>query len=65
MQKDICNSCGYVYDPAVGIPEGGIDPGIPFEVLPDDWVCPNCGAKKTEFEPENSPMPGIVIPAGE
>jgi rubredoxin len=51
MQKYECGVCGYVYDPAKGDPDGGIAPGTPFESLPDDWVCPVCGASKSEFEP--------------
>ena len=45
-----CTVCGYVYDPALGDPDGGIKPGTPFEEVPDDWVCPMCGAAKSEFE---------------
>ncbi len=41
--------CGYVYDPAVGDPDGGIAPGSPFEDIPDDWRCPVCGATKASF----------------
>jgi flavin reductase (DIM6/NTAB) family NADH-FMN oxidoreductase RutF len=44
-----CTACGYVYDPAVGDPEHGIPPGTRFEDLPENWVCPVCGAKKTDF----------------
>jgi rubredoxin len=51
MVKFVCNACGYVYDPAVGDPDGGIAPGTPFEAIPDDWVCPFCGVKKSEFSP--------------
>jgi rubredoxin len=51
VQKYECSVCGYVYDPAKGDPDGGITPGTPFESLPDDWVCPVCGASKSEFEP--------------
>ena len=47
-----CSQCGYTYDPALGDPAGGIPPGTRFEDLPDDWVCPVCGAAKTEFQPE-------------
>ncbi len=47
-----CTVCGYVYDPEPGDPDGGINPGTPFEELPDDWVCPVCGASKSEFEKE-------------
>ncbi len=45
-----CKVCGYIYDPERGDPESGIPPGTPFEELPDDWVCPICGAGKKEFE---------------
>jgi rubredoxin len=50
MDKYKCAVCGYVYDPEVGDPDGGIAPGTAFEDLPDDWVCPICGAGKEEFE---------------
>ena len=49
MKKYTCNVCGYVYDPAKGDPDGGIAPGTPFEQIPDTWVCPVCGAPKSEF----------------
>ena len=45
-----CTVCGYIYDPELGDPDGGIKPGTPFEEIPDDWVCPLCGASKSEFE---------------
>lgn len=45
-----CTVCGYVYDPAVGDPDGGIKPGTAFEDIPADWVCPVCGAAKSEFK---------------
>jgi rubredoxin len=51
MRKYRCTVCGYEYDPAVGDPLSKIPPGTPFESLPDDWVCPMCGATKSEFEP--------------
>ncbi len=50
MAKYKCTVCGYVYDPELGDPDGNIKPGTPFEGLPDDWVCPVCGASKSEFE---------------
>ena len=50
--KYTCSVCGYVYDPDVGDPDNGIKPGTPFEKLPDDWVCPVCGAEKSKFEKE-------------
>lgn len=52
-EKYVCNVCGYVYDPAVGDPDGGVAPGTPFEDIPDDWVCPVCGAGKNEFEKQS------------
>lgn len=50
MKKYKCLMCGYVYDPAVGDPDDGVSPGTAFEDLPDDWVCPECGAAKDQFE---------------
>jgi len=50
MAKYECSVCGYIYDPEKGDPESGVNPGTPFEDLPDDWVCPICGAGKDEFE---------------
>ena len=46
----VCNLCGYEYDPKTGDIDAGIDPGIDFDDLPEDWVCPICGASKEEFE---------------
>ncbi|MCI6590647.1 MAG: rubredoxin [Lentisphaeraceae bacterium] len=40
--KYVCQVCGYVYDPAE-------NDGIPFEQLPEDWVCPTCGVGKSDF----------------
>ncbi len=45
-----CTVCGYIYDSAVGDPDGGIKPGTAFEDIPDGWVCPVCGAAKSQFE---------------
>jgi flavin reductase (DIM6/NTAB) family NADH-FMN oxidoreductase RutF/rubredoxin len=50
MAKYRCTICGYIYDPEKGDPETGIEPGTPFEKLPDSWVCPLCGAAKDLFE---------------
>ena len=44
-----CLVCGYVYDPERGDSFGGIDPDTSFEDLPEDWVCPECGAGKDMF----------------
>ena len=50
MEKYVCSVCGFVYDEAKGIPESGIALGSRWEDLPEDWVCPICGATKAEFE---------------
>lgn len=47
--KFVCDVCGWVYDPAVGDPDNGVAAGTPFVDVPDDWVCPECGAGKSEF----------------
>jgi len=50
MAKYECEICGYVYKPELGEPDHGVNPGTPFEELPDDWECPLCGASKDAFE---------------
>lgn len=52
--KYVCKVCGYIYDPAAGDPDNNIAAGTTFEDLPDDWVCPACGAPKDMFEPVKS-----------
>ena len=49
MKKYSCNVCGYVYDPTKGDPDNGVPAGTPFEKLPENWVCPECGVGKDEF----------------
>ena len=44
-----CKKCSYVYSVKAGDPERGIAPGTTFENLPEDWVCPDCGAGKDQF----------------
>jgi flavin reductase (DIM6/NTAB) family NADH-FMN oxidoreductase RutF/rubredoxin len=51
--KYVCSSCGHVYDPTEGDPDAGIPAGTRFEDLPEDWVCPVCGAAKSEFVKES------------
>jgi rubredoxin len=51
MQKFVCDVCGYIYDPEMGDPDNDIESGTSFEALPDDWVCPMCGASKDDFSP--------------
>ena len=50
FEKWECQVCGYIYDEAKGDADGGIKPGTKFSALPDDWVCPMCGASKEDFE---------------
>lgn len=51
MKQYECVACGYIYDPAQGDPDNGIEPGTAFEDIPEDWLCPVCGVPKSEFEP--------------
>jgi rubredoxin len=52
MDKYRCTVCNYIYDPALGDPDAGVKPGTPFEQLPADWLCPLCGAPKSDFVKE-------------
>ena len=47
--KYVCDVCGYEYDPEKGDPDNGIEPGTPWEELPEDWVCPLCSVGKDQF----------------
>ncbi|MDR2495235.1 MAG: rubredoxin [Spirochaetaceae bacterium] len=53
MGKYICETCGYVYDPADGDGDAGIKPGTAFADLPADWACPTCGHGKEVFSPSD------------
>lgn len=54
----ICRACGYVYDEALGDPDGGLAPGTRLQDIPDDWACPLCGVTKADFEPyDPAPRP--------
>lgn len=46
----MCLECGWIYDVAYGDPERGVPAGTPWDKVPPDWVCPECGAPKSEFE---------------
>jgi rubredoxin len=46
-----CNVCGYVYEPAKGDVEHGVEPCTPFAALPEAWTCPDCGAPPSFFTP--------------
>ncbi|MDR0617331.1 MAG: rubredoxin [Endomicrobium sp.] len=52
MEKMKCTVCGYIYDPNLGVDDSIITKGTSFEQLPQDWVCPVCGAPKDAFEVE-------------
>ena len=49
-QKYQCNECGHIYFESMGDPESGIKPGTRWEDVPEDWICPECGAEKNAFE---------------
>ncbi|MBJ6761698.1 rubredoxin [Myxococcaceae bacterium JPH2] len=51
MRKYKCQGCGFVYDPQQGIEEDGFPPGTPFESIPMEWTCGECGADKADFQP--------------
>ena len=50
MKKYMCLICGWIYDEAVGRPDDGIAPGTRWEDVPPNWTCPECGARKEDFE---------------
>lgn len=50
MDRYLCTTCGYVYNPEKGDPDSGIDVGTKWEDVPDDWKCPVCGASKDNFK---------------
>ncbi len=57
MAKWMCEPCGFIYDEVAGLPEDGIAPGTPFESIPADWSCPDCGVGKDDF----FPLPGSAL----
>ena len=64
MAKYVCPICGYTFDEAAGRPEDGIAPGTPWQALPEDWVCPLCGAPKSMFEEQSKPAPSSAPTSG-
>jgi len=52
MKRYVCTVCGYLYDPEMGDPDNGIEPGTAFEDIPPSWTCPVCGVGKDAFKPE-------------
>ncbi|MCP4178217.1 MAG: rubredoxin [bacterium] len=49
MKKYVCDVCGWEYDPAIGDPDNGVEPGTAFENIPEGWVCPECGVDTDSF----------------
>ena len=49
--KYTCNVCGWEYDPELGAPDAGIEPGTAWEDVPEDFACPLCGVGKEDFSP--------------
>lgn len=50
MRKFRCRYCSHVYDEALGDPDSGIAPGTKYEDIPEDWICPECGAAKADYD---------------
>ena len=50
MRKWQCMVCGFIYDEEQGLPEEGIAPGTAWHDIPDDWMCPDCGVGKEDFD---------------
>ena len=50
MKKWQCLICGFIYDERLGLPDDGIFPGTKWDEIPDDWMCPDCGVGKEDFE---------------
>ncbi|MGR6871874.1 rubredoxin [Pseudomonas sp. HK3] len=45
-----CIVCGWIYDEEIGCPEEGLEPGTLWSDVPEDWLCPDCGVGKDDFE---------------
>ncbi|MFI3319976.1 MAG: rubredoxin [Rikenellaceae bacterium] len=50
MKKYRCTVCNYIYDPAKGDPDNGVEPNTSYDDLPEGWICPVCGERKFAFE---------------
>ena len=50
MKKYMCLICGWIYDEEAGWPEDNIKPGTKWDDVPMNWTCPECGARKDDFE---------------
>ena len=61
MKKWQCVVCGLIYDEAKGWPEEGIEAGTRWEDVPEDWLCPDCGVGKLDFEMSEEGGPGRLF----
>lgn len=50
MKTYVCIVCGLIYDEAAGMPSEGIPAGTLWADVPADWLCPDCGVAKSDFE---------------
>lgn len=50
MKTYKCTVCGWIYDEIKGAEKEGIAPGTKWEDVPEDWVCPDCGVTKDQFD---------------
>ena len=50
MKQYMCLVCGFIYDEAEGLPEEGIPPGTRWDDIPLSWRCPDCGARREDFD---------------
>ena len=50
MARWECIVCGLIYDEKEGWPDDGIPAGTKWSDVPDDWLCPDCGVGKDDFE---------------
>ena len=46
----MCVVCGLIYDEQEGWPEDEIAPGTRWQDVSENWICPDCGAGKDDFE---------------
>jgi rubredoxin len=50
LKTYMCVICGFIYDESRGLPEEGIAAGTQLQDIPLNWECPDCGARKDDFE---------------
>jgi rubredoxin len=50
VKKYMCVICGYIYDESLGWPADGIAAGTRWDDVPINWSCPDCGARKEDFD---------------